>query len=109
MRPDDPVDGAEEPALHSGLPVITKHLMAWWVLALGVVVALGFVATDHMWRASATLSATLVLAAVLRVILPVELAGGLVVRRMAIDVALLLALAIAVAALGFTLDLTIRP
>ena len=92
-----------------GQPLITRHLRAWWVLALGVTLALVFVATDHMWRATGVLSATLVIAAVLRVVLPVEQAGGLVVRRARIDVVLLLLLAGVVAGLGFTLDLTVRP
>jgi hypothetical protein len=75
-------------------------------LAAGVVVALVFVATDHMWRATGTLALTLLGAAVLRVVLPVEGAGGLVVRRTAIDVAMLVLLAVAVALIGFNLDLT---
>ncbi|CCH70184.1 conserved hypothetical protein [Phycicoccus elongatus Lp2] len=71
-----------------------------------MVVALVFVATDHMWRATGTLALTLLGAAVLRVVLPVEGAGGLVVRRTAIDVAMLVLLAVAVALIGFNLDLT---
>lgn len=93
----------------SGQPPITKRLSAWWVLAFGVVLALVFVATDHMWRATGTLSGTLVLAAALRRLLPQESAGGLVVRRPWIDVASLLMFAVVVAALGFTLDLRVRP
>ena len=87
----------------SGKPLITKRLAAWWALAAGVVVALVFVATDHMWRATGTLALTLLGAAVLRVVLPVEGAGGLVVRRTAIDVAMLVLLAVAVALIGFNL------
>ena len=90
----------------SGKPLITKRLAAWWALAAGEVVALVFVATDHMWRATGTLALTLLGAAVLRVVLPVEGAGGLVVRRTAIDVAMLVLLAVAVALIGFNLDLT---
>ena len=47
----------------SGKPLITKRLAAWWALAAGVVVALVFVATDHMWRATGTLALTLLGAA----------------------------------------------
>lgn len=93
----------------SGQPLITKRLAAWWVLAIGLLVALGFFAADHMWRATAVLSGTLLVCAVLRARLPVERAGGLVVRRPWIDVATLVLLGVAVAVLGFTLDLRVRP
>ena len=93
----------------SGQPLITKHLSAWWALAVGLVTTLAFVATDHMWRATGALSGTLLLCALLRARLPVERAGGLVVRRPWIDVATLVFFGVAVAALGFTLDLHARP
>ena len=86
--------------------VITRRLGAWWLLALGVAAALAFVATDHFWRATATLSFTLLLASVLRIVLPTESAGGLIVRRTFVDVAWLVLLAVMVGVLGFSLDLT---
>lgn len=82
------------------------HLRLWWVLAVGVVVALGFAATDHMWRSTGTFVVTLVGCAVLRMAQPPERAGGLVVRRHLIDVLTLLLLAAAVGLIGFNLDLT---
>lgn len=85
---------------------ITRRLTAWWILAVGFVVSFAFFATNHMWRATGTLSATLALCTVLRAVLPVESAGGLVVRRRLFDVITLAGFAIAVAVSGFTLDLT---
>lgn len=90
----------------SGKPIITRYLNAWWVLAAGMVLSLAFVATDHMWRATGTMSLTLVVAAVLRVALPTEKAGGLIVRRTVLDVVTLVGLAVIVAVIGFNLDLT---
>lgn len=87
-------------------PVVTRRLNLWWVLAAGVVVALGFGATDHMLRCTGTLTLTLVLCAVLRAFLPDETAGGLVVRRPAVDVLILVGLGLAVGVVGFSLDLT---
>ncbi len=83
-----------------------EHLRSWWVLGLGVVAALAFAATDHMWRSTGMFVLTLVVCAVLRAVTPMETAGGLVVRRPWIDVASLLLLAAAVGILGFNLDLT---
>lgn len=90
----------------SGKPVITRHLGAWWLLAAGLAVAMGFVATDHMWRATAMLSLSLLLAGVLRLTLPTQAAGGLVVRRPVLDAVTLISLGVVVAVSGFTLDLT---
>ena len=72
-----------------------EHLRLWWILAGGIVLALVFFATDHMWRATGSLVATLLVCAVLRVVSPPEVAGGLVVRRPWIDVASLALLAVA--------------
>lgn len=87
-------------------PVVTKRLNLWWVLAAGIVVALGFGATDHMLRCTGTLTVTLLVCAVLRAFLPDETAGGLVVRRPVVDVLVLSGLGIAVGVVGFSLDLT---
>ncbi|HQF96611.1 MAG TPA: DUF3017 domain-containing protein [Microthrixaceae bacterium] len=83
-----------------------EHLRLWWILAGGIVLALVFFATDHMWRATGSLVATLLVCAVLRVVSPPEVAGGLVVRRPWIDVASLVLLAAVVGVVGFNLDLT---
>lgn len=85
---------------------VMEHLNLWWVLAVGILVALGFVATDHMWRAWGTLSLTLGACAVFRIWLPDETCGGLVVRRRWVDVATLLFFAVAIALVGQSLDLT---
>lgn len=87
-------------------PVVTKRLSLWWVLAAGVLVALGFAATDHMLRATVAFAGSLAVAAAIRALAPDERAGGLVVRRRHMDVAMLLVLAVAVALVGFSLDLT---
>jgi hypothetical protein len=85
---------------------VMEHLRLWWILAGGIVLALVFFATDHMWRATGSLVATLLVCAVLRVVSPPEVAGGLVVRRPWIDVASLVLLAAVVGVVGFNLDLT---
>ncbi|HYN30548.1 MAG TPA: DUF3017 domain-containing protein [Dermatophilaceae bacterium] len=86
-------------------PVVTRRLALWWGLAGGVVVALAFAWTDHMLRAAATFAAALAAAAVARALAPTELAGGLVVRSRWLDVAVLVALSVTVAAIGLSLDL----
>ena len=103
MTPPPPPAPTAEPSTG---PRITRRLRAWWALLAGLLVALGFVATDHMWRATASMSVSLILAAGLRAVLPDESAGGLVVRRRWLEVCTLLGLAVAVAVAGFSLDLT---
>lgn len=83
-------------------------LAAWWVIAAGIVVALLFVLTDHMLRATATCGGTLLLAAVLRLAIPGSKAGGIAVRGPLVDTLTLVTLATAVLVSGFTLDLTAR-
>lgn len=89
-------------------PLDVPPLRAWWIVAAGVVVALLFVLTDHILRATVALSGTLFLAAVLRLALPPERAGGVVVRGPRTDVAVLVVLGGLVLLSGFTLDLTAR-
>ncbi|MBK9475212.1 MAG: DUF3017 domain-containing protein [Tetrasphaera sp.] len=86
-----------------------RPLRGWWAVAAGLLVGFAFAVTDHMWRATASFSGSLLLAALLRWFAPPEVAGGLVVRRRAIDVLVLLVLAVGVAVSGFTLNLTARP
>lgn len=85
-----------------------RPLAAWWLIFAGLVVGLLFVLTDHMLRATLTLGASLLLAAVLRLALPGSKAGGIAVRGPLVDVVLLVVLGIAVLVSGFTLDLTAR-
>jgi len=86
-------------------PPIVSALGLWWVPMAGLVVGLLFIATDHMWRAGASMAASLWLAAALRAILPERAAGGLVVRHRGLDVAVLLLAGGLVALSAFTLDL----
>ncbi len=83
-----------------------EHLNLWWLLAFGCVGGVAFAATDHLWRSWGTFGGTLVLCAILRVFLPDEVAGGLVVRRRWVDVATLLLLGVAIALVGWQLNLT---
>lgn len=86
-------------------PPIVSGLGLWWLPALGLVVALLFVATDHMWRAGASFAGSMWLAAAIRAFYPDERAGGLVVRDRRLDVAMLVIGGVLVAVSAFTLDL----
>ena len=103
---------AAEPAGGAGTPPPVRPaldvppLAAWWVPAAGLVVAMLFILTDHMLRATTTLSGALALAAVLRLTLTTSRAGGIVVRSPWVDALTLLLLAASVLVCGFTLDLT---
>jgi hypothetical protein len=77
----------------------------WWLLAAGMVVALVFVATTHLLRATAVFGGTLVLAGVVRAVVPGRAVGALAVRSRWLDVLLLLAAGVAVLVAGFTLNL----
>ncbi len=111
-QPADPpvMEVVEEPAVlpTESRPPTTKSLALWWVVALGAVVAMGFVWTDHMLRATTTLGGSLVVAAVIRAVAPQDRAGGLVVRSRVFDVIVFLIFAVAILASGFTLDLRSR-
>jgi len=105
--------GSEGPAPDPGTgkataeprPPIVSNLGLWWLLALGLAVALLFVATDHMWRAGASFACSMWLAAAIRAFYPDERAGGLVVRDRWLDVAMLVIGGVLVAVSAFTLDL----
>lgn len=86
-------------------PPIVSDLGLWWLLAIGLVIALLFVATDHMWRAGASFAGSMWLAAAIRAFYPDERAGGLVVRDRWLDVAMLVMGGVLVALSAFTLDL----
>ncbi|WP_338748390.1 DUF3017 domain-containing protein [Janibacter alittae] len=105
----DPDEVASEDLSEQSRPALdVPPLAAWWVIAAGVVVGLIFVLTDHVLRATAVLGATLVLAAVLRIVLSTDRAGGLVVRSRVLDVLTLVVLAGLIVVSGFTLDMTPR-
>jgi hypothetical protein len=101
---------APDPATGSGpiepRPPIVSDLGLWWLPALGLVVALLFVATDHMWRAGASFAGSMWLAAAIRAFYPEERAGGLVVRSRWLDVTMVFVGGVLVAVSAFTLDLT---
>lgn len=82
-----------------------RPLAAWWVVAAGVLVGMGFLLTDHVLRATVACGGTLLLAAVLRVALPGSRAGGIAVRGPLVDVVTLVVLAVAILVVGFSLDL----
>lgn len=86
-------------------PPIVSTLGVWWLPVIGLLVACGFVATDHMLRAGASFGASMWLAAALRAVLPESVAGGLVVRDRWLDVTMLVIGGIAVVVSAFTLDL----
>ena len=86
-------------------PPIVSGLGLWWLPTLGLLVGLGFIPTDHMLRAGASVAASLWLAAALRAFFPEDRAGGLVVRAKWVDVSLLVLAGLVVAVSAFTLDL----
>jgi hypothetical protein len=86
-------------------PPIAPGLGAWWVLAVGLVGAVAFSATDHHLRATVLFSGSCLVAAVLRAVLPQTRAGGLVVRRQWLDVAVLVALGVVVGVVGRSMNL----
>ena len=100
VGPELPTDAFPEPR-----PPIVRGLRAWWLPVAGLMVALAFVATDHMLRAGAAFGGSMLLAAALRAFLPESLAGGLVVRQRWLDVAMLVIGGVAVLLSAFTLDL----
>ncbi len=83
-----------------------RLLGPWLVLALGVAAAVVAVALGHLRTGGYLLAAALGAAAVLRAVLPVRLAGALVVRSRPVDVVLLAAAAGAAATLAATVKLT---
>ncbi|MDO5504063.1 MAG: DUF3017 domain-containing protein [Actinomycetia bacterium] len=101
-----PVDRTRPDASVEPRPPIVSSLGLWWVPVLGLLVACGFLVTDHMLRAGASFGASMWLAAGLRAFLPESAAGGLVVRNRWLDVAMLVIGGIAVVVSAFTLDLT---
>lgn len=99
-------EGTDEGATVPTRPALdVRPLAAWWVIAVGVLVGMGFLLTDHVLRATVTCGATFILAAVLRIALPGSRAGGIAVRGPLVDVVTLVALAVAILVVGFSLDL----
>ncbi len=84
---------------------VAHGLGVWWVLAVGLVGAVGFSATDHHLRATVLFSGSCLVAGALRAVLPKERAGGLVVRRQWLDVAVLVTLGVLVGVVGRSMNL----
>ena len=104
---DTPSEGEDgPPAIRPPLDV--PPLAAGWVVAAGVAVAMLFVLTDHMLRATTTFGGTLALAALLRLTLSEDRIGGLAVRGRWVDAITLMVLSGAVLASGFAVDLAAR-
>ncbi len=83
-----------------------QSLGVWWLLPVGLAVALWVLLTGGLRSYGYALAATLAAAALVRLLLPKEHSGGLVVRSRAWDVASLLVLSAAAAVL--TANLVIR-
>lgn len=98
--------GGQPPSLRP--PIAVAPLRAWWIVLAGLLVAMLFILTDHMLRATVSLAGTLLLAAAFRLVLSPEQAGGVVARGKVTDVGVLVTLGVLVLISGFSLDLTAR-
>lgn len=81
------------------------RLRWWWLLAAGIVVALVLMSSTHLLRGTAVMGGTLLLVAAIRLVLPTRAAGAIAVRSKWLDVLILVAAAVAVLGVGFTLNL----
>lgn len=89
-------------------PPAVARLGVWWLVAVVFAAGVAWAATDHLLRATVTMAGGCGLGAMLRMVLPPRLAGGLVTRNRVLDVVLLLVIGAALAAAGFALDLRAR-
>lgn len=87
---------------HRGWRVM-QPLGAWWILPAGLVVSAGVLIGGGLRSFGYAMAITLGLAAVVRLVTPAARAGGLIVRSRTWDVLLLSVLAVATAALSFSL------
>lgn len=81
----------------------SQPLGLWWVLPLGLTLAIVVLFTGELRASGYVIAGTLALAGLLRLVLPRGAVGGLLVRSRAWDVFTLLALATGVAVLTATL------
>ncbi len=86
-------------------PTVVGHLAFWWLVMGGVAAAVAFGGTAHPLRATYVFGASLVGGSVLRLVLPQELSGGLVVRARWVDALTLAALGVAVVVIGRLMNL----
>lgn len=81
----------------------SQPLGLWWVLPVGLTLAMWVVFASGVRAGGFVIAGTLVLAAALRLVLPRSAVGGLLVRSRGWDVGTLLVLAAAVTVLSATL------
>jgi hypothetical protein len=88
-------------------PIRPEQRARWWrqwpiaIVLAGVAIALVMIAADYFRRGSVVLAGSVLLAAFLRLLLPGDEAGMLVVRSKRIDVAVLGALGIGLTIFAF--------
>jgi len=88
-------------------PIRPERRARWWrewpiiIVLIGVGIALVMIAADYFRRGSIVLAGSVLLAAFLRLLLPSDEAGMLVVRSKRIDVAVLGTLGIALTVFAF--------
>lgn len=99
--------GSDEPSPRSRRPANwgNQPLGLWWVLPVGLTIAMIVLFQGAVRPAGYTLAGTLVVAAVLRLVLPRASVGGLLVRSRSWDVLTLVVFAVAVTVISATLVL----
>jgi hypothetical protein len=88
--------------------VTTERFGALWVVAVALIAGVAVIAVGHVRLGGAIVAGTLVLAALLRMMLPRARAGGLVVRSRMADVVFLLVMGLALFVIVISLDLRPR-
>ena len=81
---------------------------ALWLVAAALIAGVAVIGLGHVRLGGLVLAMTLVVAALLRLMLPRAPAGGLVVRSRSADVAFLLVMGLALLVIVVTLDLQPR-
>lgn len=79
----------------------------WWVLPLGLGVAVWMLLDGQLRMFGYVVAGTLGGAALVRLVLPRDLVGGLMIRSRLWDVVIMLALAAAIAGLSYTLNIPV--
>jgi len=81
---------------------------ALWLIAAALISGMALIGFGHVRPGGLVVAGTLVVAALIRLLLPRERAGGLVVRSRATDVLLLLGMGLALFVIVIALDLRPR-
>jgi multisubunit Na+/H+ antiporter MnhB subunit len=98
------VSADRDNVVHLPRPRRRRNWLAQWpitLVLLGVGVAMAMIAMDSFRRGCVVLSASVLLAAFLRLLLPEDDAGMLAVRSRRVDVAILVGLGLGLAVLTF--------